>query len=259
MNEEKKLELNHAQKTAILHDGFVVVPGVVSKIQVDRALKSVNHSLGDKGMHPDELNALRSQSYCKEIQDSREIKGLFDETPTLSLAESAIGVGKIKPVWGGQIALRFPSHQDPPSVPRAHIDGIYSPHNGVKKGEISNFTALVCVLLSDLPEANAGNFTVWPGSHLKYESHFKEHGADALLAGMPAIDIGEPTQVTGKAGDIVIAHYLLGHSVASNVSANIRYAIFFRLQHTLHDEQKWESMTDAWLEWEGIKRVEGIE
>ena len=107
--------------------------------------------------------------------------------------------------------------------------------------------------MSDLPESNAGNFTVWPGSHLKHENHFKEHGADALLAGMPAIDIGEPTQITGKAGDIVIAHYLLGHSVAPNVSANIRYAIFFRLQHILHNEQKWESMTDAWLEWEGMR------
>ena len=247
------MELNHAQKAAILHDGFVVIPGVVSKIQVDRALKNINHSLGDKGMHPDELNTLRSQSYCKEIQDSREIMGLLDETLALSLAESAIGVGKIKPIWDGQIALRFPSHQDPPGSPRAHIDGIYSPHNGVKKGEISNFTALVCVLLSDLPESNAGNFTVWPGSHLKHENHFKEHGADALLAGMPAIDIGEPSQITGKAGDIVIAHYLLGHSVAPNVSANIRYAIFFRLQHILHNEQKWESMTDAWLEWEGMR------
>ncbi len=51
---------------------------------------------------------------------------------------------------------------------------------------------------------------------------------------------------------MVLAHYLLSHSVAPNASPNVRYAIFFRLTHVDHARQKWESMADPWLQWEGI-------
>jgi hypothetical protein len=71
----------------------------------------------------------------------------------------------LREIKGGQIALRFPSLQDPPKEPRPHIDGMYSPTNGVKKGTINSFTGLVGVLLSDLPDENRGNFTVWTGTH----------------------------------------------------------------------------------------------
>ena len=34
---------------------------------------------------------------------------------------------------------------------------------------------------------------------------------------------------TGRAGDVVIANYMTAHFVASNCSADIRYAVYFRL------------------------------
>ncbi len=74
---------------------------------------------------------------------------------------------------------------------------MYSPTNGVKEGTIGNFTALVGVFLSDLPEPFAGNFTVWPGSHRLYETYFREQGPQALLKGMPKVDLPEPEQFTG--------------------------------------------------------------
>src|SRR4029078_7199789 len=137
---------------------------------------------------------------------------------------------------------------------RAHIDGMYSPTNGVKPGTISNFTALLGVLLSDLPDENAGNFTVWPGSHLKHERYLREHGPQALMNVLPPLQIGPPKQLTGRAGDVILAHYLLAHAVAPNVSPPPRYAVFFRVTHVDHEPQRWESMTDAWLQWDGLRR-----
>lgn len=220
------------------------------------ALQVINASLGERGMHPEDLPTLRARSYCPEAQDAPEIAGLLNETPLWRIAESAIGAGRLRPVTRGQIALRFPVMGEP-AEPRPHIDGMYSPNNGVPKGTIRNFTALIGVLLSDLPSGYSGNFTVWPGTHRRYETYFRQQGPQALLEGMPPIDLPEPLQITGQAGDAVLCHYQLGHGIAGNGSPHIRYAAFFRLTHVDHDNIHWECMTDIWREWAGMREVIG--
>jgi len=246
------VELTQAQKRALFQEGYVVLPGVVPRAAVDAALHTINRSLGDQGMAPEKLTQFRSQSYCPEAQGSPAISGLFNDTPLRSVSESLIGAGKVRPVRGGQIALRFPN-SEAPRAPGAHIDGMYSPTNGVPQGTIANFTALAGVFLSDVPGADAGNFTVWPGSHRLHEAYFREQGPQSLLQGMPKVAMPEPRQITARAGDAVLCHYLLGHGVAGNASPHVRYAIFFRLTHADHDAVKWESMTDMWLEWPGMR------
>jgi hypothetical protein len=246
------MELTHVQKQAFYKDGFVHVPGVVPRVMVEAAIKAINHSIGN-GISMEQVTTMRSQSYCTELQKEPVITDLFNKTPALSLAESLIGEGQIRPVGGGQTALRFPGTQDPPGPPRPHLDGMHSPHNGVPEGTISNFTMLVGVLLSDLHAPFSGNFTVWPGTHHHYEKYFQEHTPQSLLEGMPPITMPEPHQIIGKAGDIVLVHYELAHSAAPNVSPYVRYAIFFRLAHVDHADHKWESMTDIWLEYAGMR------
>lgn len=248
------MELSNAQKQELYDDGSVLLPGVIPTEYVHAALQAINASLGTVGLPPDQLTKFRAQSYCPELQRSPVILDLLHATPLWSLAESAIGVGKIQPVKGGQIALRFPS-LEPPGTPHAHIDGMYTPTNGVAKGTIANFTALVGVLLSDLPTSDAGNLTVWPGTHRLYERYFQERGPEALLEGMPDVPLPTPKQVTGKAGDVVLCHYQLGHGIASNAAPHIRYAIYFRLHHIDHESLHWECMTDIWREWEGMQHL----
>jgi hypothetical protein len=245
------MELSYLQKQALFERGFVRIPGVVPRIRVEAALRAINHSVG-QGMKPEEMTKMRAQSYCPELTQTSVITDLLNRTAAWDLAESAIGAGKIKSIKGGQIALRFPGMQDPPGRPNPHIDGMYSPTNGVPEGTIQNFTALLAVFLSDLPQPYAGNFTVWPGTHHLFQNYFRAHTPQSLLEGMPKVDLPEPEQVLVQAGDIALCHYALAHSVAPNVSPHVRYAIFFRLTHVDHDAQKWESMTDIWLEWEGM-------
>jgi hypothetical protein len=248
------MELSHLQKQAIYEQGFVHLPGVVPRVMLEATLRAINHSVGE-GMPTEEMVRMRAQTYSRELTRTPVITDLLNATPALLLAESAIGAGKIRPINGGQIALRFPTMQDPPPPGRPHLDGMYSPTNGVPEGTIQNFTALVGVLLSDLPGPGAGNFTVWPGTHHLYERYFREHTPQSLLDGMPDVPLPEPLQITGRAGDVVLCHYQIAHGVTPNVSPHVRYAIFFRLTHVDHDAHKWESMTDIWLEWEGMREI----
>jgi hypothetical protein len=248
------VEVTDEQKRALYQDGFVKLPGAVSPDLVGAALRAINASLGNEGIDPAQLTTFRSRSYCPELQGAPVITDLINASSVLSFAESAIGAGQIRPVRGGQIALRFPS-MDPPREPGAHIDGMYSPTNGVPKGTIANFTALVGIVLSEIPHAYMGNLAVWPGSHRLYEQYFREHGPEALLEGMPNVALPAPQQITGRPGDAILCHYQLAHGIAGNSSPHVRYAIYFRLKHVDHDTIHWECMTDIWREWAGMREV----
>ncbi|NBD27730.1 phytanoyl-CoA dioxygenase family protein [Paenibacillus glycinis] len=248
------MKLTFEQKASMLKNGYIHVPGVIPKLMVDRAVRHINHSVGE-GMNPANMQTYRAQSFCPELQDQPPISELFNATPVKSLVEDLIGEGQALPVESGQIALRFPSLADPPSIHQPHLDGMYSPTNGVREGTIANFTMLVGVLLSPVREPFAGNFTVWPGTHSLFESYFKSHGPESLLNGMPPIELPQPVQTLGEPGDVFLAHYQLGHSVAMNVSPLPRYAIFFRVTHAEHGRDWKAPMTDIWLHWPGIRAI----
>jgi ectoine hydroxylase-related dioxygenase (phytanoyl-CoA dioxygenase family) len=247
------MELTYSQKRELFENGYVKIPKAVPDLMIDEALQTINHSMGE-GIPPDQIQIYRSRSYCPEVQSSTAITDLFNKTPAKDLVGSIMDIDRIHPITSGQIALRFPASGSEPRPAHPHLDGMYSPTNGVKAGQISNFTALVCVMLSDVTGDHAGNLSVWPKTHHQYEAYFQEHGAEALLDGMPPIELPEPVQVTGKRGDIVIAHYNLAHGVTPNISPNIRYAVFFRMKHLDINETNWQRpMEDIWMHWPGIQ------
>jgi ectoine hydroxylase-related dioxygenase (phytanoyl-CoA dioxygenase family) len=130
---------------------------------------------------------------------------------------------------------------------------MYTPDNGVPAGTLWHFTALGGVFLSDVGSPDAGNFTVWPGSHHALEAYFRKHGTGALDAGWPKLDLGPPRQIVARAGDALLAHYQLAHGIAGNTSPHIRYATFLRLFHADHDRAGTRCLTDVWHEWEGMR------
>lgn len=250
------MKLNETQKQEFYERGVLKLSGIVSQELVQRARRAINANLGENGMHPDDLPRLRAQTYCPALTGDPVITDLYNASPIKDVAEQMIGEGQIKPVKYGQIALRFPRAVDPMDMRfYPHIDGMYSPTNGVKEGTIGNFTALVGVFLSDVPETNSGNFTTWNGTHRVYEEYFREHGPQALLQGMPPVELLEPEQFVGQAGDAALVHYQIGHGIAPNISPNIRYAIFFRLSHVEHEQNHWSCMTNIWQEWSGMQEI----
>lgn len=248
--------LTRKQKLDFHENGFIKISGVVPKLMVDTARKLINHSIGSVGMHQEDLEKFRAQSYCNEIRNSPQIVDIFGKTPIQNIAESLMGKGNVQEPKAAQIALRFPIQlNSDPNVPRGHLDGLGNGRNGNPKGTYRRgFSALAVTYLADVPETFSGNFTVWPKSHSFFADYFKKEGHEVLANGMPRPDLPEgPTQITGKAGDVVLTHHQIVHSAAPNASADIRYAVIFRLRHVDCSENGHDGYIDIWREWPGVR------
>ena len=250
--------LTQKQKLEFYENGYISIPGVVPQLMVDAARQAINHSIGQVGMHPEDLERFRAQSYCNEIREAPQVVDLFNKTPVREIAESLMGEGNVQTPSSGQIALRFPGplHTDP-NEPSGHLDGLGSGKNGMEKGIYRRgFTALAVIYLADVPEPYSGNFTVWPKSHSFFANYFEKEGHEILANGMPRQALPEgPQQIIGKAGDVVLTHHQLVHTAAPNAGANIRYAVIFRLRHVDVEEIGYAAYTDIWREWPGIQEA----
>jgi hypothetical protein len=248
-----RVSLDAEQQRALIDDGYLILPGAIPRARVDRALKAINHSLGEQGIDREQIWTLRAQSFCPELVGTDAILDLYRDTPLEALAQAAIGAGQVPRPPTGQIALRFPQELAEPKDPHPHIDGMPGPLNGVTPGTVYHFTALAGVFLSDVTGPFQGNFTVWPGTHRALAAHFAQHGIAELLQGFPRIALPPPRQLTARAGDAILAHYQLAHGAAPNVSPHVRYAAFFRLAHRDHDPASAQAMVDLWREWPSLR------
>ena len=149
-----------------------------------------------------------------------------------------------------QVALTYPPYDHRPGG--HHLDGASPPEPDGRPGP---FTLLAGVLLSDQPSDDMGNLWVWPGTHLSHEGFFREHGPEALVAcgGYPPIPLPTPEQVGGRAGDLLLAHYLLGHNIGGNTSDTVRRAVYFRLKQVGHAAHWRQFLQDAWLDYDGVR------
>jgi ectoine hydroxylase-related dioxygenase (phytanoyl-CoA dioxygenase family) len=189
------------------------------------------------------------QSYCPALRQAPALMALLLESGAAAKLDEIVGWDRLG-ASNAQIALRRAHNARKAEPPDPHIDGLYSPHNGVPADVlVLNFTVLVGVYLSPTRQEFAGNFTVWPGSHHMLERHFRDHGPEALRNGMPQIPLGDPVQLKTEPGDVVLCHYQMAHTAAVNVSDHDRYAVYFRLWFKDIDERRWEYMTNIWGGW----------
>jgi hypothetical protein len=171
-----------------------------------------------------------------------------------------------------QVALRFPSSavRADEAVKRSaaakqdgkgwHIDGFE------EGGAHSAFALLVGVCLSDTddnPELLSGNLSVHPGAHWTLQHAIKtavstpDGGAAALSqvggGATRSHDLGPPTVLHMKKGDVVIAHQKLPHRGMANYGPNVRYQIYFRVRHVRHALMREAWLDDLMLPFEGTR------
>ncbi|MBX2812506.1 MAG: hypothetical protein KTR25_11880 [Myxococcales bacterium] len=79
-----------------------------------------------------------------------------------------------------------------------------------------------------------------------------------LRQGMPDVRLGAPQQLLVRAGDVVLANYLLAHAATVNTSARQRRAVFFRLALSDLDDQRWERLVRPWSGWRLSDESSGI-
>lgn len=256
------MELGRKDRAEFARNGYLVVPGLVDARRLHIALQSINHWLAT-GYDSNARVEYSDRTFAPELCEDPGIVGLLTSTGGLAMATNLVGRPLVQ-AGRAQIALRFPvAPGSVTHVPWPHLDGVATPTNGVPRdGRLHSFTLLAGVLLSDMPEPGHGNFTVWPGTHSSMARWFQKHGTsvtdpEAFLGaiGRVGTTTSKPTAVTGRAGDLILAHYLLLHGVGPHAGPGIRYAVFFRLTSEGREELGDAPLTDPWAEWDGMREV----
>ena len=250
--------LTQEQKLEFVDKGYLKFENAVPQDLIAKARRAMNHSIGEVGLGGEDLENNRSGYHCAELCDQSVISDLFNTPAIMEIFEDLMGEGNVQPIEWAKPYPRFPLPLgEEAKEPGGHIDGTGSGTNGTAKGDYNRgFTAFSVVYLADVPEPYSGNFTVWPGSHRAMETHFKDVGHEVLSNGMPKIDLPEPAvMVTGKAGDLVVAHHAMVHGACQNASPNTRLAVIARPKHVNVDALGKDAYIDIWAEWSGVQDV----
>jgi ectoine hydroxylase-related dioxygenase (phytanoyl-CoA dioxygenase family) len=227
--------------------GFAHFPHLTPEPLIKAARDAIEIDLSSN-YDPDRQSEYDNQSYCPDLKGTPPIMNLLVQSPVHNLLDEIFEIDNID--WDqGQIAIRRAHNHPQPVPPTPHIDGFSSGLNAVPDGKIYNHTILVGVFLTPVQSEFAGNFTVWPGSHHVYEDYFRVRGPRAMSEPAPALEIGPPVQLKCDVGDVVLAHYQLGHSAAVNTAAVDRIAVYFRVWLRSIESDRWHYLTNIWDGW----------
>lgn len=233
---------------SLVDRGFVHLPGLVPLELVARARSAIDDDLR-RNYDPARESEYSSGTYCPAILEAPEIADLLLRSPARALVDAALGLDALI-VRPAQIAIRWAHNVDREMPPEPHVDG-------AQPQLITNMTATLGVFLTTTPRTFAGNLTVWPGTHVRYERAFRERGPRAVFEPLPAVELGEPEQLICAAGDVVLMHWSLAHSAAVNTSDVDRVAVYYRMMFPELDanqvpdlgEGRWDYLADLWRGW----------
>ncbi len=238
--------LSDKQINEFAERGYIVVPQVVPGTVLEKATQRIDQVTA---ADPPAGDKRGSHFYFLETKDEPALIAPLTSSPAFGFAEDLAGRGTLEIPWQVQIALNIPPYSHRPGGP--HLDAANAePTDSPNR---STFTLLAGILMSDQLTENSGNLWVWPGTHLIHAAYFREHGPQMFCA-YPPIDLPMPQQVTGRAGDLLLAHYLLGHNIGGNyASEKTRRALYFRISNADHASHRNEFLQDTWLDYEPIR------
>ena len=227
--------------------GYLILRNVIPPATLTAVSMEIDRLVNDQ---PPPTDHAGQHFYWLSTLDGGPLAALFNKTPLCSLAQSLIAPGTIEIAFDQvQVALNIPPFSHRPGG--HHLDGYLEGEQNP-----ATFTMLAGVLMSEQKIENAGNLWVWPGTHRTHGAFFRERGPDALVEskGYPQIDLPEPCQILGGPGDVLLAHYMLGHNIGGNyASEKVRRAVYFRLRRVGH-EQRWrECLCDELLEFDAVR------
>jgi len=273
--------------TAFRDQGYCKLESLVPKELVLSARGEINRQLGEGNKTSDAFKA-------KTFASHPAILSLVRDSAVPAVLSELLGGDE---EWyrarlgTGQLALRFPGDMCPAgtkcgpegAISKAHFDGIrkgwhidgcpnqFIPGVTDHFGKIHNFDMLIGVLLSDTVDKKmAGELVVYPGSHHALASYFKSNrdvlnklrdkGMEHLPTAQTDALFKQPVHCTGKAGDVFMANYMTAHLIAPNVSADIRYAVYFRVSGPAFEKTMAQgggnvsAMLDPWSTWKGLHK-----
>jgi ectoine hydroxylase-related dioxygenase (phytanoyl-CoA dioxygenase family) len=244
--------LTSTQLDAFAMDGFIVVPDVVPDDLLAEVDAEVDMLVATSAPEADTTG---KHFYFLSPSVLPAADAALRNSPALAFAEELVAPHRLHHGLGHiQIALNIPPFEHRPGAP--HIDG-HRPTHSVP----DSFTMLAAIYLTDETEPDRGNLWVWPGSHLTHAATFVERGTHALLEHSghgyfldPPIEYGDAHPVLAKRGDLLLAHFLLGHNTGGNTLGGTRRIVYFRLSCEGHSERWAETFVDPWHEYAPVRR-----
>lgn len=242
--------LTEEQLHAFARDGYLVVPGVVGEDLLAAADAEVDAIVA---ADPPPDGTVGSHFYFLPPERLPAADAALRASGALELADQLVAPGSVDHAFDHiQVALNIPPYPHRPGIP--HIDG-HRPDE-----PISSFTMLAAVFLSDESEPERGNLWVWPGSHLGHQQIFTDRGVETLKpvsghAGLldPPVFFGPGQPLLANRGDLLLAHYLLGHNIGGNTSGHVRRVLYYRLARGDHRERWADTFTDVLAEYEPLR------
>lgn len=243
--------LTDEMRTAFRQQGFVVVPDVLSSAQIARGRAVVETMLAAEPHEEGHVGPYflwpRFGAEGHPLLDFYRDVGVGDLAAQLLRPE----LPPEEPDFA-QLATTVPPWPHWPGGP--HVDGL-------RPGQpAATFSLLAGVWLTDQVVRDRGNLWIWPRTHLGFGRYLAERGADALTrldemnpGPYPKIDLGEPTQATGTAGSVLLAHYLLAHNIGGHEGSGTgadarRETVYYRVQADGHSARWRDVVVDPLVE-----------
>jgi ectoine hydroxylase-related dioxygenase (phytanoyl-CoA dioxygenase family) len=237
-------------------DGYLVLRDVVDESLLAAADAEIDVFLAETAL--DESDRAPGQhAWVPPRSRLPRCEDILRKSPALTIAQELVSPNAIDHAFDHiQVATTVPSWSHIPGGP--HIDG-----HGPGQDPPHSFTMLVGVLLTDQREPQSGNLWVWPGSHLDHERLFHERGTKILqrtsghvsLLDPPAVLQRPSLPIYGRRGDLVLAHFLLGHNKGGNTARHVRRTIYYRLAVPGHAQRWDETFLDAWTEYPRVRAI----
>ena len=248
--------LTDAQRRQFATDGYILVPGAVdaglleaADAEVDQLTRRAPAPEGTVGPHFHFLPPTELPAADAALRTSK----------ALATAGELVAPHRLDHAFDHiQVALNIPPFRHRPGAP--HIDG----H---RPGEdIASFTMLAAIFLGDESRPDRGNLWVWPGSHRGHQQLFHERGVDVLtpVGGQailldPPVWFGPGEPLLARRGDLLLAHYLLGHNTGGNERGEARRILYYRLAADGHPARWAQTFLDPFTEYPALRDVAPVE
>ena len=247
--------LTFEDKDVFKENGYLIKRGVLSDAQVQAARDALWDGIEADRNKTETWVQAGPRVPCPGSHPA--IRATVQESPVFSMMEEMVGVGQLNGGGPGP-HLVFPSGGDEwTGAKHGHLDGYYTPTNGVPEGTVGYMTINVTIYVEHI-EHRGGCFTVFPGTHRMAYEYFKTHSLLSVEGGssnqiwsdeeMPAA-----LEFEGAPGDACFWHGQMVHTGSKNVNQNIRMALIGRFSRKNSNDIRFETPDDMWADWEGLR------
>lgn len=220
--------LTYEQVYHFMEEGYVVVPGLISKEIAERADRAAFEVTGLDRNDPLTWSSVKHSTFSKHP----DLMGVY--TPQFLTAAAQLASSDPHMFAMSRVPLNAYVISLPPT-PRAEW-GLQGPHidgsgnwNSIVNSFPRPWLMFSMIYLHDVPK-HGGNTCVFPKSHRKFQALLRsEPERYRFMAQMnddwDRVDLGEPVELIAKAGDVAFLDQMMVHAGSNNLSHRPRFAM----------------------------------